>query len=89
MMKNTRKIITILLVLTLALSTCLLSACNLPGSGTETPSGNGGENKDKLYSLTFVGSSDDVLLLRHIRWSHERRICIYNSFRYLFFWIVA
>lgn len=60
-MKKNRQLITLFLVLTLALSTCLLSACNLPGSGTETPSGNGGENKDKLYSLTFVGGSDDAV----------------------------
>ena len=62
-MKNSRKLITIILVLTLALSTCLFSACNLiPGTDDPQNGTNPGDNNTSgLYTLTFAAGADGVV----------------------------
>lgn len=58
-MKNTRFFITVLLVITLALSIFAFSACNLFTGGNDNPPIGGGGEKD-LYSVSFVSGADDA-----------------------------
>ena len=62
-MKNSRKLITIILVLTLALSTCLFSACNfIPGTDdTQGGTNSGDNNTSGLYTLTFAAGDEGVV----------------------------
>ena len=58
-MKTVRHLITVLLILTLALSTVMFSACSLIPGGGIFPSIGGGEKKS--YSVSFVSGSNDAV----------------------------
>ena len=59
-MKNSRRFISFLLVLTLALSTVMFSACSLfPGGGKPPISGGGGQKGS--YSVSFQSGAEDAV----------------------------